>query len=189
MPSTKIARITGITSPHEELLDVFSRQSVEPSPVSLFRARIDLATAPLHIEACLKQTLEATPEVTNQLKEGLGTSDLQEAQRQLLNPITQAWHPSKGGRWSGSAERNIIPRQLPQAVQDFRLRLKRYDIPITDNMEVALTEALASAMCVLEEDNALLEKVAKAYDNNTNYRHEVGRIVGIREVALSGDFG
>ena len=55
-------------------------------------------------------------------------------------------------------------------------------------MEVALTEALASGMKVLQEDNALLEGIAKAYDNNPNYRHEVGQVVGIREVALSGDF-
>ena len=55
-------------------------------------------------------------------------------------------------------------------------------------MEVALTEALASGMKVLQEDNALLEGIAKAYDNNPNHRHEVGRVVGIREVALSGDF-
>ena len=55
-------------------------------------------------------------------------------------------------------------------------------------MEVAMTEALASGMKVLQEDNALLEGIAKAYDNNPNYRYEVGRVVGIREVATLRGF-
>ena len=89
---------------------------------------------------------------------------------------------------STSTPRGIIPRQLPQAIQDFRLGLKRHEIPITDGVEVALTEALSSTMSALQEDNALLERIAKAYDNNPNFRHEVGRIMGIREVANSGSF-
>ena len=188
MPSTKIGRFTGITSPHEELLDVLERNQVSPSPVPLLRARVDLATAPLHIEACLKQALDGiTPEATTTLMNTWRISDLQEVQQKLLEPITQAWHPSGGGRWA-TPPTSVVPHQLPQVVQDFRLGLKRYGIPITEQMEVALTEALTSGMKVLQEDNALLEGIAKAYDNNPNYRHEVGRIVGIREVALSGDF-
>ena len=81
-----------------------------------------------------------------------------------------------------------VPRNLPQAVQEFRLQLKRLDIPVTDEMEVALTEALWSAMNVLQADNEILVQIAKAFDNNPNYRHEVGRLVGIRDVALSGVF-
>ena len=43
-------------------------------------------------------------------------------------------------------------------------------------------------MKVLQEDNTLLARIAKTHDNNPNYRHEVGRIMGIKEVVLTGDF-
>lgn len=188
MPSTKINRLTGITSPHQAILNALGRNPVDPSPVPLLRARIDLATAPRHIEACLRNTLESLDvdlitAVTNKLR----VSDLQEVQKQLLIPITQTWSPSGSGMWTIS-EGTGVPRNLPQAVQEFRLQLKRLDIPVTDEMEVALTEALWSAMNVLQADNDILVQIAKAFDNNPNYRHEVGRLVGIRDVALSGEF-
>ena len=188
MPSTKIGRITELSSPYGKLLEGLEKgQDVNPSPIPLLRARVDLAQAPLHIKACLKQTLEGDNILLESLQHSIGSLFLEDILKKLLEPITHAWHPPDRGIMSTKTPR-FEPRNLPQAIQDFRLRLKRYDVPISDSMEVATTEALASAMLVLTEDNALLTLMAKAFDNNPNYRHEVGRIVGIREVALSGSF-
>ena len=43
-------------------------------------------------------------------------------------------------------------------------------------------------MKVLQEDNTLLARIAKTHDNNPNYRHEVGRIMGIREVVVNDNY-
>ena len=139
MPSTKIQRITGITSPHSEFLDMFDTENLDPSPLPLLRARIDLATAPRHIRACLKQTLEhLTPEFIEGLTERLTGYDSDTIHDKLLEPITQAWSPPGGSMWT-TPPKPVVPRNLPQAVQDFRFELKKYSVPITDNMEVALT--------------------------------------------------
>ena len=131
---------------------------------------------------------EFDADFTGALMVRLQVSDLQEARKKLLDPITRTWHPSGGGRMARPEKGNIVPLRIPQAVQDFRFLLRRYDIPTNEGMEVALTEALASAMLVLQQDNSLLETIAKAYDNNPNYRHEVGKIVGVRDFALSSQF-
>ena len=124
MPSIKMDRITGITSPHAELLEALSQRKTDPSAVPLLKARIDVEQAPLHIEECLNQTFDNAPELEASVTNRMRASDRQELRQKLLYPITEAWNPSSGGRMSTSTPRGIIPRQLPQAIQDFRLGLK-----------------------------------------------------------------
>lgn len=190
MSSTEIERLTGVTSPYDEILDALQRNGIDPSPLPLLQARIDFATAPLHIEACLKMTLEAAgSELTERIKDSRGADRFKTAEQFLLARFNQAWRPPRVDLSSGAPRpQRLVPESLPQMIQEFKSHLRQYEIPITECMEVALTEILAAGMRVLEEDNALLQGISRAYDNNPNYRHEVGRLVGIRAMALSGDF-
>ncbi len=175
--------------PYEEMLNALFESGLSPSPLPLLQARDDRAMVPLHIQACLKSAVEAAnAETREQLKVKLGVLDMEHAIRELLKPVTHAWHPPDDPSRITWPPPPLVPPDIPQALKRFRLELKRCGVPVSDDIETALTEALASAMLVLKEDNALLERVAKAYDNNPNNRHEVGRIVAIREMALSGRF-
>lgn len=153
----------------------------------LLRARIDFETVPRHIEACLKATLESLDpcQMPDVVAEKLRTPDL--FLKELMTPIRNEWNPSSGGRWSVGKMPVRLDR-IPQAVQNFRLGVIRQQIPVSEGMEVALTETLWSAMNVIQADNDILVKIAETFDNNLNYRHEVGRLVVIRDVALSGEF-
>ena len=49
-------------------------------------------------------------------------------------------------------------------------------------------ETQMNAMRVMREDIKLLEQIARSYDNNPNFRHEVGRVTAVREMARGGKY-
>ena len=187
MEPSRFERAAGIVPTEIDLLEVFG------SPVKpLVEARIRLSRAPAHIKFCLKQTLEDDERLLHSVLSKMNsrgnyvrkiTDDLDEICFELLRHITAAWDPHGAySRRSSSQPNDIVtftPERLPDAFQSFREQLKRYDVPISDLMELAMTEAHRNAMLVLLEDNRLLARVAEAYNNNPNFRHEVGRLTAI----------
>ena len=196
MELSRFERASGVTPTDIDLLDVFD------SPIKpLMEARIRLSRAPAHIKFCLKQTLESDENLLQSLQSQMtrhsyfGTTNangIEEVCSNLLRPISVAWGQdtaSSSSRWYSQPVDIVTftPERLPDAIHSFRVQLKRYAIPISDLMELALTEATQNAMRVLLEDNRLLVRIAEAYNNNPNFRHEVGRLTAIREIARSGD--
>ena len=194
MELSRFERASGVTPADIDLLEVFD------SPIKpLMEARIRLSRAPVHIKSCLEQTLKSDENLLQSVQSEMrnnrvriDTNDIDAVFHVLLRPISNAWGQdtaSSSSRWHSQPVDIVTftPEKLPDALRSFREQLKRYDIPISDLMELALTEAIQNAMRVLLEDNRLLVRIAEAYNNNPNFRHEVGRLTAIREIARSGD--
>ena len=191
MELSRFERASGVTPANVDLLQVVD-SSIRP----LMEARIRLSRAPVHIKSCLEQTLKSDAKLLQSVQSEMrnnhvriDTNNIDEVFHVLLQPITQAWGQDTGSsRWY-SRPVDIVtftPERLPDAFRSFREQLKRYNIPISDLMELAFEEAIQNAMLVLLEDNRLLVRIAEAYNNNPNFRHEVGRLTAIREIARGG---
>ena len=179
---------SGIIATKADILEIFENLEVSPSPTPLIQARLELSYAPARIKGCLVETLKGDCELMTNVQTKMRTTNVDEVYSRLLQPITHAWAPGdRGSREYTTEEADTNPEVVPDAIVKFRNEMNRFRAPISDMMELALAEAHRNAMIVMREDLNLLERVVQMYNNNPNFRHEVGRVVAIREVARGGD--
>ena len=168
-----------------DLLEILER-SVSPSPAPLIRARLRLSCAPAQIRDCLRQTLEGDEDLMKSIQNRMRETSEEVVYHQLLGSITRAW-TVRHHQFQASEGADINPAVVPRALFDFRRQLNRFGVPISEPMEHTIMEAHRNAMQVMRQDIRLLEQIARSYDNNPNFRHEVGRVTAIREMARGGD--
>ena len=172
MPATNIADYTRIVLSNTALID--SLTAHEGS--ALIQARIDFCLSYAHIKESIRQTLTDTDSLSPRTTRWLAnTESIDHGVEYLMSRLSHS-----------DPNSYIDMSNLAMDIHQFRLYLSRFQVPISDTAELALTDLLTNGLRIVQEDNRLLQQITNAYDNNPNYRHEVGRLTAIREVALSG---